>query len=89
MPKNSGSTPNRYLRLLSIWRGLLDRLAALLGIYAPPNALFLVGFGFHLLILLHFSLVLSRLTERTKRQAQEIALLKAALAGRDRESESG
>ena len=68
------------LLLLSLWRGLLDRLAALLGIYAPPNALFLVAFGFLLLILLHFSLVLSNLSERTKRQAQEIAMLEAALA---------
>ncbi len=67
------------LLLLSVWRGLLDRLALLLGIHAPPNALFLVGLGFLLLILLHFSLVISRLSERTKRQAQEIALLQEAM----------
>ncbi len=67
------------LLLLSVWRGMLDRLALLLGIYDPPNALFLVGLGFLLLILLHFSLVISRLSERTKCQAQEIALLKEAV----------
>jgi hypothetical protein len=64
------------LLLLSVWRDLLDRLALLLGIHAPPNALFLVGFGFLLMILLHFSLVLSSLSERTKKLAQEISLLK-------------
>lgn len=64
------------LLLLSGWRGLLDRLAELVGIHYPPSALFLVGFGFFLMILLHFSLVLSNLSERTKKLAQEISLLK-------------
>ena len=64
------------LLLLSIWRGLLDRMAQLFGIFSPPNALFLVGFGFFLVILLHFSVVLSRLSERTKKLTQEISLLR-------------
>lgn len=66
------------LLLLSCWRGLLDRLALLFGIAYPPSALFLVGFGFVLLILLHYSVVLSELSERTKKLTQEIALLRAA-----------
>jgi hypothetical protein len=66
------------LLLLSVWRGLLDRLAFLTGIKYPPSALFLVGFGFFLLILLHFSLVLSDLSRKTKQLAQEIALRKDA-----------
>ncbi len=64
------------LLLLSVWRGLLDRLAHLTGIKYPPSALFLVGFGFFLLILLHFSLVLSDLSRKVKRLAQEVALRK-------------
>jgi hypothetical protein len=64
------------LLLLSCWRGLLDRLALMFGIAYPPSALFLVGFGFILLILLHYSVVLSELTERTKKLTQEIALLR-------------
>ena len=64
------------LLLLSLWRGLLDRMAFLFGIAYPPSALFLVGFGFLLLILLHFSVILSGLSERTKRLAQENALLR-------------
>jgi hypothetical protein len=62
------------LLLLSCWRGLLDRLAHLTGIKYPPSALFLVGFGFFLLLLLHFSLVLSDLSRKMKRLAQELAL---------------
>jgi hypothetical protein len=64
------------LLLLSLWRGLLDRLAFLTGIKYPPSALFLVGFGFFLLILLHFSLVLSDLSRKVKQLAQEVALRK-------------
>jgi hypothetical protein len=66
------------LLLLSGWRGLLDRFAQLFGIHYPPSALFLVGFGFFLLILLHFSIVHSMLSERVKELTQEVALLKEA-----------
>ncbi len=62
------------LLLLSCWRGLLDRLAQGTGIKYPPSALFLVAIGFFLLILLHFSLVVSDLSRKTKRLAQELDL---------------
>lgn len=68
---------------LSGSRGLLDRLARTLGIHYPPSALFLVGFGFGLLILLHFSVVHSRLSREVKTLAQEIALLKERRASGD------
>ncbi|MDP6529399.1 MAG: DUF2304 domain-containing protein [Gemmatimonadota bacterium] len=71
---------------LSIWRGLLDRIAHLAGIHYPPSALFLVGFGFFLLIFLHYSIVLSDLSERTKRLTREIALLREKEA---RDGQSG
>ena len=41
----------------------------------PPNALFLVAFGFVLVLLLHFSLAVSRLSDQTKVLAQRLALL--------------
>ena len=71
------------LLLLSCWRGLLDRLAFLFGIHYPPSALFLVGFVFLLVILLHFSVVLSEQSERTRKLAQEISLLREELASRE------
>lgn len=67
------------LLVLSLVRPLLDILSHLIGIYYPPAALFLIGFGFTLLILMHFSVLVSDLTERNKRLAQEIALLKQEL----------
>jgi hypothetical protein len=63
---------------LTVWGGLLNKIAALLGIEYPPSFLFLVALLFILLILLHYSVVISTLTERNKTLAQEIALLRAS-----------
>jgi hypothetical protein len=60
---------------LSIWRGALDRIAESVGVAYPPNALFIVAFGFVLWMLLHFSVAVSRLSDQTKILAQRIALL--------------
>jgi len=63
------------LLILSLWRGLLDVLAGLLGIFYPPTALFIVGFGFVLLILLQFSVLASRLSDENRRVIQRLAIL--------------
>ena len=60
---------------LSIWRGALEELASAVGIFYAPSALFAVAFGFVLVLLLHFSLVISRLAEQTKILAQRVGLL--------------
>lgn len=60
---------------LSVWRGLLKGVADAIGVAYPPNALFLIAFGFVLVLLLHFSLAVSRLSDQTKVLAQRLALL--------------
>lgn len=70
------------LLVLSIFDGLLDELAELVGIATPANALFVVGFGFILVLLLSFSSVVSRLSRENKLLAQELARL-----SREREDE--
>ena len=65
--------------ILSIWRDLLHKSAKLLGIADPPNLLFIVGFIFLLIIVLHFSTVVSKESETTKTLAQKIALLEFKL----------
>src|ERR687891_2273735 len=60
---------------LSVWRELLEKLASAIGVAYPPNALFLVAFGFVLVLLLHFSLAVSRLSDQSKVLAQRLALL--------------
>ncbi|HEY2603951.1 MAG TPA: DUF2304 domain-containing protein [Thermoleophilaceae bacterium] len=67
------------LLALAIWRGLLSRLADWVGIAYPPNALFLIAFGFVLVLLLHFSTAVSRLTDQSKVLAQKFALLEEEL----------
>jgi len=67
------------LIVLSISRPLLDVLANAIGIFYPPSALFLVAMLFVLLILLHFSTVITRLDQENKDTAQQIALLRHEL----------
>jgi hypothetical protein len=65
------------LLILSTFRPLLDAVAVFLGVITyPPAALFAVAFVFVLAILLHFSMVLTRLARENKTLAQEMALLR-------------
>jgi hypothetical protein len=59
---------------LGIWQGLLGKISDAIGVVYPPNALFVIAFGFVLLLLLHFSTAVSRLTDQTKVLAQRLAL---------------
>ncbi len=67
------------LLVLSLSRSLLEYFSRLIGIYYPPSLLFLIAFVFLLLITLHFSAVISGLSEKNKRLTQDIALLHQAL----------
>ena len=60
---------------LAAWRNGLVHISKAIGIIYPPNALFFVAFGFVLLLLLHFSAAVSRLSDQTKVLAQRLALL--------------
>ena len=68
---------------LAIWRSALDTFAKLVGIAYPPSALFMVAGLFVFVVLLHFSTVLSRLSEQNKTLAQRIALLEQRLREQD------
>ncbi|MCM8784547.1 MAG: DUF2304 domain-containing protein [Candidatus Omnitrophica bacterium] len=63
------------LLILSFWRDLLEKMAEWIGIHYPPSLLFLLGFFFSLIILLHFSVIVTQLTEMNKELAQKISLL--------------
>lgn len=64
--------------VLSIRKSLLDTIAGYLGVAYAPSLLFLVAFLFVLLIMLHFSVVISILHDKNKSIAQELTLLKRA-----------
>ena len=67
------------LLVFAVWGGLLDSVADALGVAYPPNALFLIAFGFVIFLLLHFSLAISRLSDQSKVLAQRVALLEERL----------
>ena len=76
------------LLALAVWRDLLADVADLLGVAYPPNALFLIAFGFVMVLLLHFSLAVSRLADQTKVLAQRLARLDERIR-RDEQPEAG
>jgi hypothetical protein len=62
--------------VLVLRRDWLEAASRTVGIYYPPSFLFLVAIFFILLILIHFSITVSRLYQMNKKMAQELALLK-------------
>jgi hypothetical protein len=68
------------LVVLSAWRGGLNTIAGWLGVRGyPPAVLFAVGLLFVIVVLLHYSTVISRLTDQNVVLAQRLALLEAGL----------
>jgi hypothetical protein len=72
------------LLVLAVWKGLLTSLAHDVGISYPPSALFAVAIGLIVVILLHFSLAVSRLTDQSKVLAQRLGLLQQRLEEAER-----
>jgi hypothetical protein len=63
------------LFVLAVWKGLLTSLSHDVGIAYPPSALFAVAIGLIAIILLHFSVAVSRLSDQNKILAQRLGLL--------------
>jgi hypothetical protein len=72
------------LLALSLWRGGLNTIAGWFGVTGyPPAVLFAVGSLFIILVLLHYSTVISRLSDQNTILAQRLALLEERLGRRD------
>jgi hypothetical protein len=75
------------LVVLSAWRGGLNTIAGWVGVRGyPPAVLFAVGLMFVILVLLHYSTVISRLTDENVVLAQRLALLEMRLQEREQAS---
>ena len=68
------------LLALAVWKNLLEQVAVAIGIFYAPSALFVVALAFILVMLLHFSLVISRLADQSKVLAQRVGLLQERIA---------
>lgn len=62
---------------LAVWEDGLQLFARAVGIVYAPSALFAAALGFVLMLLLHFSLVISRHSDQTKLLAQRVAILQS------------
>ena len=68
------------LLVLSAWRDALNTIAGWVGVTGyPPAVLFAVGILFILLVLLHYSTVISKLADQNVILAQKVALLENRL----------
>lgn len=63
------------LLLLALWKGLLTKLAHAAGIHYLPSALFAVAFLFVLVMLVHASITISRLSAQNTTLAQRMSLI--------------
>lgn len=62
--------------LFSFWRSGLDYISEFLGVAYPPAALFMILLMAIFLILIEFSIIISKLSNKNKTLAQEIGMLK-------------
>jgi cell division protein FtsW (lipid II flippase) len=76
------------LLALSLWRQGLNTMAGWIGVETyPPAVLFAVGVLFILAVLLHYSTVISRLSDQNAVLAQRLALLEQSIRSRLPEEE--
>ena len=76
------------LLVLSLWRGGLNTIAGWLGVETyPPAVLFAIASLFILAVLLHYSTVISKLSDQNVILAQRLALLELELRERREEPE--
>ena len=76
--------------LLVSWYDLLVLLTSLIGAIAPTTTLFIFALLFLMIISLHYSIQISKLSQQVKELGQQLALLQNQVAdGRDGELCSG
>lgn len=82
------TTVGAGLVVLAAFPALLDRTALEVGILYPPAAFLMAAVAFLFVLSVHFSWELSRLEERTRTLAEEVALLRDEM-GRPRPAGPG
>jgi hypothetical protein len=68
--------------LLVVWYDLLLFITHLIGAIAPTTTLFIFGLLFLMLISLHYSMQISKLSHQVKEMAQQLTLLKDQVENR-------
>ena len=73
------------MMVLATWYGLIEWITQFIGAVAVTTTLFLFALLFLLLISVHFTTVISRLTVQVRRLTQELAILQASRQGPGRD----
>lgn len=63
-----------FVLVLDCFPVLLTKLSAALGVWAPVNMIFFLGFCFSLVIIFTLTVMLSRMAERVRKLSQAVAL---------------
>jgi hypothetical protein len=69
--------------IIATFNNILQRITNLLGIILPINTVFFLGILFIILINIHFSLVISNLSEQNKKIAQKLSLLESEIKNKN------
>ena len=75
--------------ILAIFPSLIDKIAILLGIKEPTNAIFFIAIGILVNNIIKLSFSMSESKKQSIRMAQEIALLKKGIIGVNNEISGG
>jgi NO-binding membrane sensor protein with MHYT domain len=75
--------------VLAAWRTALLKLSDAVGISYPPSTLFVATGFFFLVLLLHYSTVISRLSDQNRILAQRLALLEGRVGEANAERAEG
>src|SRR4051794_23862946 len=67
--------------VLAAFPALINRISLAAGVAYPPTLFFLIAIAVLLLVVIHFSWELSRLEERTRALAEDLAILRAERDG--------
>lgn len=73
-----------FLFTVSVFNSLLDLVSMMVGIYYPPAAFFMIVIGALILVLLHFSILLSRQEHQIIQVIQELGLTQQELKKQSR-----
>lgn len=73
--------------LLSVFRGLIDRISSLLGIQYQPASLFLILIACLFLLTFHFSFVISDMKKKINTMAMKMAIMEEQFLEEKKESD--
>lgn len=76
-----------FILVISLFKGLLEKISNLIGIYYAPSALFAILISCAYLLLLNVSISISTLKKQNKRLTQELGLMKMKLEEYEKKDE--